>query len=199
MSTREPGVDPNRLMAFLLLVLAGLIAVMLSGPARADGSGRGTIYKATASGGSPATYTLLVSDTSAMAVGDHLVAYTATSSGVWLVTSITNATTVVVRDSLTEEHGSAFGAPSATGPRNVYGFATPGDNGLTRVPDSSVAYAAAALRRNAFMTVGIADISTAVAGCIAVFNGDRWTLLTPGANGTTLTADSTAPGGLKWQ
>ena len=181
------------------LLLLALLALVLSFSPATAASGRGTIYKVTALGGSPASYRLTVSDTDDVTTGDHLIAYTAASSGVWQVTA-TTSTTLDVQELLTEENGAtAFGAPAATGPRNVFGFSTPGANGLTRIPDSSVAYAAAALRRNAYLVVGTADVTTAVQGCLAVFDGTGWTLITPGANGTVLTADSTVAGGLKWQ
>ena len=128
-----------------------LLLLSCTAPATAA-SGRGTVYQVTSNGGSPATYTLTVNSTSDITVGDHLLAYTSTSSGVWLVTAKTS-TTVTVQDSLTEGNGDvAHGAPSATGPRNVFAFSTPAANGLTLIPDASVAYASAALRRNAAET-----------------------------------------------
>lgn len=128
-----------------------LLLLSCAAPATAA-SGRGTVYQVTSNGGSPATYTLTVNSTSDITVGDHLLAYTSTSSGVWLVTAKTS-TTVTVQDSLTEGNGNvAHGAPSATGPRNVFAFATPAANGLTLIPDASVSYASAALRRNAAET-----------------------------------------------
>lgn len=184
--------------AAFLAVLVGL-ALGVIVPAQAA-TGRGLVYKTTALGGSPASYRLVVSETEDVTVGDHVIAYTATSSGVWEVTAKDDDDlTLDVQELLTEEHGSAFGAPAATAPRNVYGFSSPGANSLTLLPDSSVPYAAAALRRNALLSVGSASVTTAVQGCIAVFDGTTWTLIPPGADGKTLTTDSTAPGGLKWQ
>jgi hypothetical protein len=186
------------------------LVTMLVASVRAD-VGRGTIYKTTAAGGSPASYVLTVNDASDVAVGDHLIAYTSTSSGVWAVTA-TTATTITVREDLLEEAGTAFGAPTAVAPRNVFGFSTPGDNDLTLIADSSVAFASAALRRNAFLTLttlnpttehdmlsathGDSTPASATRGDLIVAQGASpvWARKAVGASGTFLRSDGTEPG-----
>lgn len=189
-----------------LAVMVALMALVCGAPAQAE-SGRGTIYKVTSNGGDPATYTLTVNATTDVTVGDHLFAYTSASSGLWEVTAKT-ATTITIEDSLTEEHDDEdFGAPSATAPRNVFAFSTPTPTtGLSRIPDSSIAYASAALRRNAYLTQASAqthallsaahsDTTTAAVarGALIVGQGasPTWQRYTIGASGRYLRSDGT--------
>lgn len=190
------------LLPFLLFFL-----LCATSPAHAS-SGRGTVYQVVSNGGSPATYTLTVNSSADITVGDHLLAYTTSTSGVWLVTAKPSATTVTVQDSLTEANGDvAFGAPSATGPRNVFAYATPAANGLTLIPDASLAYASAALRRNANQTgtgggsthnVLSATHSDTTAGTVVrgdVMTGQgatpKWVRLPIGASGRFMRSDGT--------
>lgn len=199
------------LALFLAAPILLLLILLATAPPAHAASGRGTIYQVTSNGGSPPTYTLVVNSTTDITVGDHLIAYTSTTSGVWAVTAKT-ATTVTISDSLTEANGDvAFGAPSATGPRNVFAFATPAANGLTLIPDASIAYASAALRRNANQT-GTGGggtthnvlsathpdttVGTVVRGDLVTGQGatPKWTRLALGASGRYMRSDGTDAG-----
>lgn len=133
----------NRVLVAAALVLAAAL------PACA-GSGNGTLYRATSLGGDPPSYRLEVSSTTGVTVGDHLMASTPSGgTGVWEVTAKT-ATTLDVEDSLTEQHGAAFGAPTAGGAQGRFSYSTPTAEGLTLIPDGGL-YWAAAQRRNTYL------------------------------------------------
>jgi hypothetical protein len=108
------------------------------------GSGTITISGVTNTGGG--TYKLTVNSTTGMTVGDHLGARTGSSSGpggLWAITTIHDATSVTVSDTLTEENGTTFGSPIA----GSAWFSTPTTDGYSRIPHKAVAYDAA-LRRD---------------------------------------------------
>lgn len=145
---------PQKILALAVAMLAVLVLVALSAPPPAHaGSGIVTLYGVTNNGGSPATYTLAVNTTTAITVGDHVVArLTSGVSGVWLVTAKTS-TSVTVEDSLTEANGDVAFGPPAGNVANGLAFCTPTGTGLTLVPDSAVGWGAA-FRRNFFLGDG---------------------------------------------
>jgi hypothetical protein len=153
MSSRE------RLFAAVLISMAvAFLAAwpsLFTAPALAS-SGTGRIYQVTSAGGSPTSYTVVVDSTTGMAAADHLQAFVSGGgNALYAVTSVTDSTTVVVQDSLTEANGAAeFGAP-ATG---RFAWGSPTANGLTMLPDGGLAWAAA-LRRNAYKSDSAADLS----------------------------------------
>lgn len=127
-------------------VWAAILSLVLAVPAVA-GQGIVTIYGVTSNGGSPPTYTCNVSSSAGITVGDHVMAKTtsAGATGVWLVTAKPSATSVTIQDSLTQETGTAFGAPLAN-VTNGLAYGTP-ESGTSMIPDGASWWAAAA-RRN---------------------------------------------------
>lgn len=120
-------------MKKILAVAAALVVV--AGLAWA-GSGTVTLSGVTNAGGG--TYVLTVNSTSGMTVGDHFGARLSTGRGsVYAISSIVNATTVRVTDTLTEDEGASFGVP-------VVGsgwYATPTTGkGLSKPPYNAVGW-----------------------------------------------------------
>jgi len=169
-------------VAGALCALLGLVS--LTAPPAVAASGAGRIYQVTSLGGSPASYQLVVDATAGMAAGDHVMAFVSGgASALYSITSVGDATTVTVQDALTEENGGEFGAP-VTG-RYVWG--TPTGNGLSRVPDSAVAFNAA-LRRNAHLANAAADLSavTITGGTLSGVSVSSVALSTATVTGGTL-------------
>ena len=166
-------------LATSLLAVALVLGLPLA-PAHA-GSGRGTLYAVTSLGGDPPSYRLTVNSTSAVTVGDHVIAKIAGGqSGVWVVTAKT-ATTVDVADSLTELTGVAYGAPVAGGADSVWAFSTPTAAGHTLIPDGAQHWAAA-LRRNTHMV----SAGTITAAALTRTNDTNVTLTLGGTPSTAL-------------
>lgn len=162
---------------------AALAACLVALPAE-GGSGRGTLYSVTSLGGSPATYRLSVNSTSGVTVGDHVMAkVSGGGSGVWEVTAKTSST-VTVEDSLTEQNGSAFGAPVAGGADSVWAYSTPTATGLTIIPDGAQHWAAA-LRRNTYLQ------DTTAAGHALLSTTHTDTLASSVSRGSVIVGNST--------
>ena len=105
------------------------------------GSGNFTISAVSGSG----PYTLTIDSSSGMTASDHIMSQLSDDTdALWILTTITDATTIVVTDSLTEGNGgSAFGAPVA----GAGYYATPGTGaGLTKGPEGATGWRALAER-----------------------------------------------------
>jgi hypothetical protein len=130
------------LAACLLLSMAALVFHAVTAEAA---SGTETITQVVDNGDD--TYTLTVTDTSTMTVGDHFGGLIAGgTSGVWVISATPTGTTVTVDDTLTEENGGVFGAPVV----GAAWWGTPDAAGYSLMPDRARAYAAAG-RRNEFI------------------------------------------------
>lgn len=121
---------------FQRFALALLVASVAFGFTAAwAGSGTGTI--STVVDNLDETYDLTLSSVSGMTVGDHLHARLSSGEGaVYEVSAINTSTLVVtVTDTLTEENGAAFGAPTT----GTFGYDTPTscDPSLSLIPYGS--------------------------------------------------------------
>lgn len=149
--TEFPRVRPPAVVRAALVVAVVLFSWAVAGWAFA-GSGTGTITAVTDNEDN--TYALTCSSVSGLTVGDHLHARLSSGAGgLYVISAINTSTNVVtVADTLTEERGSAFGAPTT----GTFGYDTPTAGGLSLVPYASTGWDAAH-RRNFVLTGALAS------------------------------------------
>ncbi len=137
------------------LVLTAMVLVLVT-PELFGGTGVKTVTAVTNNGNG--SYKLVMASSSAVTVGDHFGARTGSATGpggLWEVMSKPDGTSVIVSETLTQENGTAFGAPIA----GDAWYGTPTSMGRSRVPHLAKAYDAA-LRRNAYLDGTVAGGGT---------------------------------------
>ena len=105
--------------------------------------GSGSFVISSVSGSGP--YTLTIDSSSGMTVLDHMMSQLSDDAdALWKITTITDATTIIVTDNLTEGNGgSAYGAPVA----GAGYYQTPGTGlGVTLGPEGATGWRALVLR-----------------------------------------------------
>lgn len=154
---RNKNVVWATLLGFVLLMVG-----VLSTVARA-GSGTFTITSVTDNMDS--TYTLDVSSTTGMQVGDHFGApLAAGGDGLYTVDSITDGDTLVIGDDIDEENGGVdYGVPT-TGPG---WYSTPSSEGYSLPPYNARNWSPA-VRRNAYL---LGTMATQDANAVAITGG----------------------------
>ena len=139
--------DKNVRMGWGRSVFLALVLSFVAWFATDASNGTKTILTVTDNGNG--SYKLTMASSSAITVGDHLGARITDSSGpggVWEVMSKADGTSCVVSDTLTEEHGGAFGPPIA----GDAWYGTPSALGFSVVPHLAKAYDGA-FARNAYI------------------------------------------------
>jgi hypothetical protein len=100
-------------------------------------------------------YRLTVSDSTGMAVADHVGTRITDADtgpgGLWAISAVNTGTEIEVSDTLTEENGGTFGAPLAGATGRAW-YSTPSTEGMSRPPHLARAWDAAE-RRNAYQTL----------------------------------------------
>lgn len=155
------------------------------------GQGTFTVSNVVDNGGN--NYTLTIVDTTGMTTGDHVgVPLSGTADAVYVISNVDSGTTFSVNDTLTEEHGGAFGVPT-TG-NGWYG--TPKASGISDIPYGAASWQAARQRNDYILdlayTPGGTDVPITDGGTGA--STAAGAVANIGAGITGLTADASPDG-----